>query len=710
MAKKKSEQIEASTEDQALVRRVDEMMSTEPVPDLPKAKNSKSAGLKEKILSIKSSPEDKAPASLSEALKDIKLDDAVQPEEAEVADSEAPPELRSSEKPERAVQEPEASRAELSEPRTKQPLSTNLDDRETDRAVDEIAAKEGDTILALEDAKIGAHLKAAESSQDGKLKTFLKSKWFRYGLIVLLLLVFAVPMTRYKVLGLAIKRPATIVVVDSKTSDPVNEAEVTINGVTVQTDADGKATVSVGVGQRNVTIAKQYYKSATASHFVGFTQDGPTNIKLTATGRLVPITVTNKINGKPVANASIKVLNTSAKTNAKGKAFVALPITAKSYEATITAPAYNKLATKVELTDKSVAANTLALVPAGRVYFLSTSEGSLDVVRTNLDGSDRQVAVEGTGQEDPATTSLLASHDWRYLILKSKREGGRAALYLIDTKHDKVSQFDSSNAEFNLIGWSGHSFVYSLKRNDQQAWQAATQVIKSYDAERQQLNQLDQNQAEGNGTGYALQNFANFQLVDATLVYTVQWSNQSKGDIDTSAKNDVIRGILASGQGKKDYQSFPSKNIGVIDAVRYLPPAVYYSVREPADGKTTYYEYKNQAVKAVSITKADFDTLAPDFMASPAGTQHVWDEISAGQLTLFTGSPTANKKKQLAGPAGYAAYGWYSNNYLLVSNASSELAIIPVTGLDKATQPLKVTDYYRPAQMTSGYGSTFAAQ
>jgi hypothetical protein len=40
----------------------------------------------------------------------------------------------------------------------------------------------------------------------------------------------------------------------------------------------------------------------------------------------------------------------------------------------------------------------------------------------------------------------------------------------------------------------------------------------------------------------------------------------------------------------------------------------------------------------------------------------------------------------------------------LVSRGGSELYIIPATGLPAGKQPLKVTDYYKPAESLTGYG------
>jgi hypothetical protein len=52
----------------------------------------------------------------------------------------------------------------------------------------------------------------------------------------------------------------------------------------------------------------------------------------------------------------------------------------------------------------------------------------------------------------------------------------------------------------------------------------------------------------------------------------------------------------------------------------------------------------------------------------------------------------------------YSPYGWFSDSYTLVSKNASELYIMPTSGPAKSRQPLKITDYYKPAQTYVGYG------
>lgn len=607
---------------------------------------------------------------------------------------------------------PEQSIAPNAEPRLETQAAPNTDepdkfnDTATNKAVDDIAANESDAVLAAEDAALKGPIKPTnESGWKAKLTRTLKNKWTWISLGALLIILFALPVTRYKLLGLVVKKSITISVVDSKTATPVSNAQISLGGTKTKTDPDGTATLKASVGKKKLEITKQYYTSYSTLLFVGFKTGRATSVHLAATGRRVPITIINTITGKPLANAEIRALNTTAKTNAQGKATIVLPAKTATDAATITLSGYNTTKTNIQVTDAVVSANTFALTPAGHLYFLSNLNGSIDVVKTNLDGSSRKTILAGTGHEDPGDTSLLASRDWRYLVLKSQRDGTRAALYLIDTSDDKLTAFDNSNASFNIIGWYGHDFLYQLQSNTTPQSQAGHEVIKSYDADHSQLSQLDQTQVEGSATSYAYQDFYNFYIVNNALVYNTQWYtyDAAGGSYDISSKSDTIRAVQPGGQNKKDYQSFPAAGLSYIQATLYSPQAIYYAVA--SNDKTTYYEFENQTVSSAStLSQSDFNKTYPTYLLSPSGNQTFWTEPRDGKNTLFSGDVNAHGAKQIATLSDYAPYGWYSDNYLLVSKNSSELYVMPASGYTAQKPPLKITDYYKPPRSLTGYG------
>jgi hypothetical protein len=582
------------------------------------------------------------------------------------------------------------------EVQSEQPDETSLDDQATDEAVDDIAEKESDTILALEDAKRdkSAQLTNKKPSWKARLSSFLKNKWTWTALALLLLIIFAIPVTRYAVLGLVIKEPVNITLIDSRTGTPVSGAGVKIDGVVAITGAGGKVHLKAGVGRHTLLFSKQYYKSLSEPYFVSFKPSPePQSFKLIATGRLVPITVLNRVTGQPLAGAEIKLKGTTARTNKEGRTYTALPTSASSYPADLRLNGYNPANITVMVTNQVVKANSFDLTPAGHIYFLSSAGGTINVDEANLDGSNSQIVLAGTGQENSSSIRLLASSDWRYLVLESSRSGGQPALYLIDTSDNKVTEFDNSGGNITLIGWSGHYFMYDLVNPNESNWQTGREAIKSYDADNMQLNELDENQAEGSPGSYAYQTFSNFNIVSGLVVYATQW-NTGGTTYNTTGKSDTIRAVSANGQNKKDYQSFPANSTGSIEAQPYSPQGVYFSVAGSSGG-AAYYNYDDQAVQTAGINSSTFNSNYPVYYVSPNGNQSFWTQLLGGQDAFFTGNNDAAYKKQIASLSGYSSYGWYGNNYILLSK-NSRLYIMSSSGLKDGQQPFGISSYSQP--------------
>lgn len=603
---------------------------------------------------------------------------------------------------------PESAITPTEAPAAQQPLP-DIDDEVTEKAVQEIAVADSDLALNASTGKtFEPILTPKQASKDNKFKQLMRNKWTWVGVaIAVVLTIFIIPLTRYTILGLFIHKNVTIMVVDSKTHAPVSGATVVLAGSTGKSDGAGKVVLRAPLGDQSLKITKQYFKDYTGTYFVGFKTSGTGNgVPLVATGRAVPITVLDKISHLPISGAEIKAADTSAKTDSQGKATIVLPTNAATVSATVTVNGYNPMSASITVTSTQVSSNTLYMIPSGKIYFLSNKSGKIDVVKTNLDGSDRETVLPGTGKEDPNTTSLLASRDWRYLVLKAQRDTAQPALYLIDTSNDKLTTFDSGDASFNLIGWYDHRFMYDVVRNTVQPYQNAHEVIKSYDADRGQPNQLDSSQAEGTSASYAYQTFFNFFIIDDTLTYNTQWYTYSAGGLASlSGKTDSIRIVSPTGQNKKDAQTFDASNVGYIQAVLYEPKAAYYAVYNNNEAKSTYYNFTNNTASVTTaINQSTFSKAYPTYLIAPSDKQTFWSDFRDGKNTLFVGDSNAKNSKQIASESEYAPYGWFSDRYLLVSKNNSELFIMPVSGPTTETPPLKITNYYKPNQSYPGYG------
>jgi hypothetical protein len=520
--------------------------------------------------------------------------------------------------------------------------------------------------------------------------------------VALLTVLFAVPVTRYGLLGVVVKRDVTVSLVDSKTNKPVSEAEVGVAGKTAKTDAQGKASFkAVSVGSKAVIVKKKFYQDLSHKVLVPVTGSGNAyQLSIVATGRQVPIKVINKMSTKPAEGAQISAAGTSSKTDKNGEAVLVLPADKATQEATITLDGYNKAQVTVQVTEQKDDRNTFKLVPSGKAYFLSKRSGKIDVMKSDLDGGNPQTVLAGTGKEEDGGTVLLASRDWKYLALKSRRDGDKAKLYLIDTaSNDKLSTIDEGDATFTTVGWYNEYFVYTLNRNNVKQWEPKQSALKGYNVKTGQLSTLDETDATGtNANNYAQEVFGDTYILENLLVYTKFWYGDS---VLVSSKHTTINSVQPNGQQKR-----VAKDLGTISggiaAKLYKPQELFFQLNDYTTSKTTFYEFEDGQVKDANIKADDFNKFYPTFLVSPSGKSTFWYEPRDGKNTLFVGDSQASNGKEIATLSEFTPYGWYGEDYLLVSKGGSELFIISRN--NPSAPPLKITDYHKPQLSFTGYG------
>jgi hypothetical protein len=587
--------------------------------------------------------------------------------------------------------------------------STSLvDDPQTDHVVDEIMHDDSDEVIAAEDAKI-----VVSPNLPWYKKIFARKKiWTPLVIVLLLVAILAVPWTRYKILGLVIKKSYNVTVIDAQTKLPVSDATVGLAGKRAITDDQGDVTLKAPVGTNHLSVSKQYYKSTTTTVLVPLRKQagGTYRVSLLATGRQVPLTVLNKITGAPLSDVEITAAGTSAKTNAAGQVTMVLPAYSATESATFSDSGYASVSGTITVTAGVVASNTFKLLPNGRVYFLSNASGKIDVVSTNLDGSSPQTVLAGTGNEQPNDTILLSSSDWQYLALAATRTAGQQSdsLYLVNTQTGKLTTIDGGNDNFTPLGWSGHYFVYDALSNAVQYDQAGGDMIKSYDADTGQTTTLDQTQTQTSGSSTFYQGFNNeYLLNDGKVAYNVVWYADYPADnSDFNGQNDSIRAAQVNGNGKQDYKTFSASQTGSIQAVQYAPSGVYYGVSNLGGTSTVNYAFDDNSV--TTPQSANFSAVYPTFLPSPSGDQTFWSQTSNGNNNLFVGDENGSNGSQVASASTYAPYGWYTGNYLLVEKGSNQLYIMSAKG----STPFKISDYYKPPQpsSTSAYGGSYGEQ
>jgi hypothetical protein len=72
---------------------------------------------------------------------------------------------------------------------------------------------------------------------------------------------------------------------------------------------------------------------------------------------------------------------------------------------------------------------------------------------------------------------------------------------------------------------------------------------------------------------------------------------------------------------------------------------------------------------------------------------------------LFVGDKNGENGTAIASLSDYSTYGWFSDDYLLLSKGGSELYIVPANRpISSSNQPIKITNYFKPGINYPGYG------
>ncbi|OVE79474.1 hypothetical protein BVY00_00345 [bacterium G20] len=535
-------------------------------------------------------------------------------------------------------------------------------------------------------------------------------------IFALLLIFVALPASRYKVLGLMVAKNSYMQIVDSTTLAPVSGARVSFGATSATTDGNGKAKLHLPVGYHSMVISKKYYQDRRVNVLTPVLgkKDIPV-ITFQATGRQVKISVKNVVTKKALADVDIKVLDVNAKTDQNGSAFLVLPAGTASQKATLSLSGYNSSDVTVRVSDSLTAENEYAITPMGKVYFLSKLSGKIDLVKSNLDGDVRETVLAGTGREDNKNTVLLASRDWRFLALLSRRDSDLAKLYLIETNSDKVTAVDEGNATFSLIGWSDANFVYRVDRRGYDLWQPKQHALKSYNAETKKITTLDETDAQGsNNYNYNYESFDSTYLAGQRVVYVKAWFANYSGSAELSDNQLGIYSISASGSGTRSTHKtfgYQLDKSTYQESFLYRPDQVYFQVVEKS-ADPHYFVYANNQVSEKASIKDDLNNYLngaqySTYLQSPTTNSTLWSEVRDGKNSLFIGDLTGGNGKQIASLSDYQTYGWYTDNYILASKNGSELYIFGSDGIKKDSEALKITDYHRPFITYQGYGGGY---
>lgn len=551
-----------------------------------------------------------------------------------------------------------------------------------------------------------------DAKQRGKLGEFIHNhkKLVIASLVVcialILICIFVTPV-RNVTFGMFMKTKIQLEVYDeislgdeqSERSE-LSDFTVKIDGQEVATEAKSPLELTVKPGKRTVEILKENYTTAsqevTANLALG-SQTNAASIKMEANGRPYKVSIVNAITKETLANAKVSFNDASAESNENGEATIILPVQDSfKYELQVEKDGYVSTKTEVEVPKESTNdASELGIVPEGKVYFLSKAEGTIDVVKANLDGSDREVVLEGTGKENDEATVMVATRDWKYLALLSSRDG-KDKIWVIDTATNKATAIEDADAmEYKLHGWNDTSLVYGATNTKLKYYANGHEKLKSYNAAGQQYATLDQtSRANTAADPEAYWGISNVVLMKDTVAYVYSKSSYTK---------PVQRLQYINPDGSNKRSIYTVKNLEVsFFTVNAEPEELYFSLYNSATypGVETYYEVDNLGT---SVSKIEKEEYYP-YLLSPSGDTVVWNERRDGKSTLIVGDTKLENGKEIYTKSEYSLYGWFNDDYLLVSKDDSELYI---TDAKKAGTPLKISDYHKVDYEINSYGGGY---
>jgi hypothetical protein len=527
-----------------------------------------------------------------------------------------------------------------------------------------------------------------------KLKTWYLSRkkiTIPATVLALIILLFAIPVSRYTLAGLAVKRDLSVQVKDSTTHTPVSGAEVTLDNQNVLTDANGKAVLKkLTPGPHNLSIFKKYYTGNSLRVTLPVLKNNTqAQLDLVATGRQVKVTVTDYIDGTSLSGVNINVADTAAKTDKDGHALLVVPTGKTTQKATLSMDGYNSKDVDLNVADNSVINNDVTLTPAGKVYFFSKRTGKLDLLKANLDGSDVSRVLAASGLEQTFNSSISQSPDWKYVALITRRSPDDATpqLYVLSTDDDKVISVDTGTANFSFQGWSGDNLIYTAARTDLPDWQAGKSKLKSYNAGTGKITQLDQTTGVSAPDGTAYESYA-FEMVSGnSVIYAKNW--QINGS--QQAQQNTLHSINADGQNHKVLASYDANN----------KPPIYYSQhsanslyiwQQDTGGTGTFFSYTigDSAPKKSDIDSTTFYVGSQGYYPSPSGKQILWTEMRDGKNAILIGDQNGGNPTSLGSFSDYLPFGWFSDKYVILSKSNNELYVMSAKA---GAKPLKITDY-----------------
>lgn len=553
------------------------------------------------------------------------------------------------------------------------------EDDTTKNAVDDIVSKEGDAVLAAEDAELQKSFEhQPPKSLKQKLKNLFKKWWnnpvARWSTLVILLLsivgLFIFPTTRYFFLNTAGVRSSTsLMVVDESTQLPLKNVQIKINGQTAMTDKEGKAQLHrLKLGRTNINIQKRAFAEVDKTITLGWGSNPLGNFQLKAVGSRYVFVVKDFVSDKAIEKAEATSGEASALSDKDGKIILTVEANdSVELPVTIRAESYRDEQLALNASDKTE--QQVKMVPSRKHAFISKRSGKYDLYKIDADGKNESVVLAGTGKEREDVDLFPAPNsDWVALV--STREGTRnkdgfllSSLLLIDLSNNEVLSVAQSE-RIQIVGWSGTRLTYVQIAAGASASNPKRQRLMTYDFK-----------ARGETKELAFSNTFNDIIQIGNDIYyapsNTYQANQASGFYKITPDGSKKQTLL----DKETWNLF-----------RYEYDKLLLSVQQD------WYELKTSDSKANKLNQAPVEAKNKTYIDSPDQKQSLWIEQRDGKGVLIVMDISSKKDKVVHTQSGLTLPARWLNNHTLVYRVHTDQETVDYAISIDGGAPKKIRD------------------
>lgn len=442
------------------------------------------------------------------------------------------------------------------------------------------------------------------------------------------------------------------------------------------------------------------------------------------------VIVLNKISGKPIRDVTVTYDDSKTSTNSVGSSIVKASKDMGTVTVALEAPGYEKrdnVTVQIDSSRRNLV--VVDLLPEGKFYYYSNNDGFKVFMESNLDGSktkelDLSSLPDDWGLWDSPSVNYLAARDWNHIAFtahhESYKEGdvGSDGIFVINTKTEEVEPVEQLGDEgwpgLEFVGWADNSnFVYRIAKNEKRGM-----TLKSYNVETKKSTTLLTEPANDEIGTFVAGTF----LVGGKVLVGVRCHESSA----EGCRSGIVSINPVDGTHKLEKElGDDNGRVTMITSNIYGPDELYFSVYWEPSG-VSYYRYDGLSVSDSQQDQAEGRTFR-QILSSASGNKTYWINTTEQGFSMGVGDQNAKNEVnqslpgvyseafiddwggtafRYTGPGGYTPYGWYGDEYMILTRYGG----LHITAPGATRDPLFVTNYelsehnYDRIQAGSGYG------